>query len=303
MSKAGSHLPFDPPGAVEIVNGPGGLPTVAIHNAHATARIALHGGQVLSFWPHGAAADLLFVSEQAVFQTGKAIRGGVPVCWPWFGGDPQGLGRGSHGLARTRVWDLRRTAALPGGETLLELGLRDSADTRALWPHAFDLTLAVTVGATLQLALTTRNTGDVPFQITQALHSYLAVGDITHTAVHGLDGCRYIDKAKGAGGSVKRQAGAVQINAEVDRIYTDAPASLAVVDGALQRRIDLHSQGSRTAVVWNPWVAIAAGMADLDDDGYQRFVCVETANAADEVITVPPGGEHRLAVEIALRPH
>lgn len=286
-----------------MVSGPGGLPMVAIDNAHATARIALHGGQVLSFRPHAAAADVLFVSEQAVFQTGKAIRGGVPVCWPWFGADPQGLGRGSHGLARTRVWDLRRTAALPGGETWLELGLQDSAETRALWPHAFDLTLAVTVGATLQLALTTRNTGVSPFDITQALHSYLAVGDIDRTTVVGLDGCRYIDKAKGAGGAVKQQAGAVHIAGEVDRIYTDAPDTLAVVDASWQRRIELAAQGSRTAVVWNPWVAIAAGMSDLEDDGYRRFVCVETANAADEVITVPPGGEHRMAVEMAVAPH
>jgi glucose-6-phosphate 1-epimerase len=272
------------------------------HNRHATARIALHGGQVLSFCPKGG-ADLLFLSDLAVFQPGKAIRGGVPVCWPWFGADPLGLGRPAHGLARTRAWHLRRSATLPGGETLVELGLTDSADTRALWPHAFDLTLEITVGATLSLVLTTRNTGNSPFQITQALHSYFAVGDIARTTVVGLDGCHYIDKAQGAGGAVQQQAGAVQIHAEVDRIYTDAPASLAVVDGALQRRIALQVQGSRTAVVWNPWAAIAAGMADLDDDGYQRFVCVETANAADEVITVPPGGEHRLAVEIAVTPH
>jgi glucose-6-phosphate 1-epimerase len=303
MSKADSHVPFELQGTLEMVSGPGGLPVVAVDNAHATARIALHGGQVLSFRPHGAAADLLFVSEQAHFQPGKAIRGGVPVCWPWFGADPQGLGRPAHGLARTRLWDLRRTAALPGGETLVELGLTDSTNTRALWPHAFDLTMEIAVGATLRLALTTRNTGASPFSITQALHSYLSVGDIAHTTVLGLDGCRYIDKAKGAGGAVKQQAGAVHIGGEVDRIYTDAPASLAVMDGALRRRIDIHAQGSRTAVVWNPWVAIAAGMADLDDDGYQRFVCVETANAADEVITLPPGGEHRLAVEMAVAPH
>lgn len=286
-----------------MVSGPGGLPVVDVDNAHATARIALHGAQVLSFRPIGAAADLLFMSERAIYQPGKAIRGGAPVCWPWFGADPQGLGRGSHGLARTRVWDLRRTAALPGGETWLEFGLKDSAETQAVWPHAFDLTLAITVGATLQLALTTRNTGASPFSITQALHTYLAVGDIAHTTVLGLEGCRYIDKAKGAGGAVKQQAGAVHIGGEVDRIYTDAPASLAVIDDSRQRRIELTAQGSHTAVVWNPWVVIAAGMADLDDDGYRRFVCVETANTADEVITLPPGGEHRLAVEMAVAPH
>lgn len=116
----------------------------------------------------------------------------------------------------------------------------------------------------------------------------------------GLEGCSYIDHAAGAGGAVKRQTGAVHIAAEVDRVYTDVPAALAIVDGALQRRTRLSAQGSRTAVVWNPWIAIAAGMADLRDDAYLRFVCVETANAADEVVTVPPGGEHGMAVEVSV---
>jgi glucose-6-phosphate 1-epimerase len=196
------------------------------------------------------------------------------------------------------VWELRRTAALPGGETLVELGLTDSADTRALWPHAFNLTLAVTVGATLQLALTTRNTGAAPFDITQALHSYLAVGDIAHTTVLGLDGCRYIDNATGAHGALRQQAGSVRFEAEVDRIYTGAPAELALVDGAGQRTLHLHSAGSQTAVVWNPGATVAARMADLPSGGERHFVCVETANAANDVITVPPGGEHRLSVTI-----
>lgn len=243
---------------------------------------------------------MLFLSELASFEAGKAIRGGVPVCWPWFGPDPQALGRPNHGFARTRLWSVLNTGATPAGETQVTLGLRDTPDTRALWPHAFELTLQITVGTTLRLALTTRNTGDAPFRITQALHSYFAVGDIARTAVTGLEGCSYIDNATGAGGAVKRQTGAVHIAAEVDRVYTGVPAALTIVDDALQRRTRLSAQGSRTAVVWNPWIAIAAGMTDLKDDAYLRFVCVETANAADEVVTVPPGGEHGMAVEVSV---
>jgi glucose-6-phosphate 1-epimerase len=163
--------------------------------------------------------------------------------------------------------------------------------------------LEITVGATLRLALTTRNTGEAPFHITQALHSYFAVGDIARTTVTGLDGCSYIDKAAGAGGAVRQQTGAVSFAAEVDRIYTGVPAGLAVEDGALRRAIRITAEGSHTAVVWNPWAAIAAGMADLKDDEYQRFVCVETANAADEVVTVAPGAAHCLVAQIATDPH
>lgn len=285
---------------LRFVAGPGGLPFIRVRNAHAEAVVSLHGAQVLSYRPLGAGADVLFLSERAHFQAGKAIRGGVPVCWPWFGSDPQGLGRPAHGLARTRLWSVWRTASTPEGETQVTLGLVDTPETLSVWPHAFQLTLQITVGASLRLALTTRNTGGAPFAITQALHSYFTVGDIAMTTVTGLDGCHYTDKA--AGGAVKPQTGAVVFASEVDRIYTGAPAELAVEDRALQRRLHIHAEGSRTAVVWNPWATLAAGMTDLDDGAYRRFVCVETANAGDEVVTVPPGGEHRLVAAIALGP-
>ncbi|MBT9552553.1 MAG: D-hexose-6-phosphate mutarotase [Hydrogenophaga sp.] len=285
---------------LRFIAGRGGLPLIQVRNAHAEAVVSLHGAQVLSFRPRGASADVLFVSERAHFQSGKAIRGGVPICWPWFGADPQGLGRPSHGLARTRLWSVRDTATTPEGDTHITLDLMDTPETMAIWPHAFQLTLQITVGATLRLALTTRNTGETPFAITQALHSYFTVGDIAQTTVTGLDGCHYTDKA--AGGAVKPQAGAVAFAAEVDRIYAGAPAELAVEDRALQRVVRIRAEGSHTAVVWNPWATLAASMADLEDDDYLRFACVETANAGDEVVTLPPGGEHRLAAAIALSP-
>lgn len=286
------------PGQLRFVAGPGGLPVVHIHNGHAEAQVSVYGGQVLRFRPHEAVSDLLFVSEQATYQTGKAIRGGVPVCWPWFGADPQALGRPNHGLARTRLWSVASTAALPDGATRLTLSLTDTPDTRAVWPHAFELTLEITVGAALRLSLSTRNTGEAPFAITQALHTYLAVSDVAQTTVIGLDGCRYLDKAAGAHGTITQQRGAVRFAGEVDRIYTGAPAELDIVDGASGRTLCISAEGSRTAVVWNPGAALAAGMADLADGDHRRFVCVETANAADEVMTLPPGGEHRLVAQM-----
>ena len=286
------------PDQLAFVAGPGGLPLIEVHNAHASAQVSLHGGQVLRFRPHTASADLLFVSERARYQAGTAIRGGVPVCWPWFGADPEGLGRPNHGFARTRLWSVAGTTALPDGATRIALALTDTPDTRAIWPHGFQLGLEITVGPSLRLALLTRNTGGQPFTIAQALHSYLAVGELAQTTVAGLDGCHCIDKAAGTPGARRQQLGSVTFTAEVDRIYTGAPAALSVQDGAGQRTLRIRSEGSRSAVVWNPGATLAAGMADLADDEYQRFVCVETANVADDAVTVPPGGEHRLVAEI-----
>lgn len=298
MDVAQLNREFGIAGQVEIVLGKGNFPWVRVSNQQATALISVYGGQVLSFHPQGVSHDLMFASDRAYYQTGKAIKGGVPVCWPWFGPDPTGAGRPSHGFARNRCWQLLGAAILPSGDTQVTLGFSDTAETQALWPYAFDLALEVTVGTTLSLALVSRNRGDHPFEITQALHTYFTVGDISQATVEGLDGTHYIDKVDG--GQVKPQQGVVAIASEVDRIYTGVPAELVIVDAALNRRIRITSTGNHTAVVWNPWADISAQMPDLADNDYTRFLCVETANAADDVVTVPAHGEFRLEVTYAI---
>lgn len=281
-------------GQLQFSSGKGDFSCIKVTNDQATALISVYGGQVLSFQPQGEPQDLMFVSENAYYKTGKAIKGGVPVCWPWFGPDPEGAGRPSHGFARNRFWQVLETEALTNGATKVSLGFSDSDDTRALWPHAFELALEITVGTTLGMALVSRNRGDAPFEITQALHTYFTVGDITQATVIGLDGTRYIDKVDG--GAVKPQAGAVDITSEVDRIYTSVPGMLVIQDRALGRNIRITSTGNQTAVVWNPWSEISVKMADLADQDYTRFLCVETTNAAENVVTVPAQGEFRLEV-------
>ncbi|MGF1525139.1 MAG: D-hexose-6-phosphate mutarotase [Leptolyngbyaceae cyanobacterium] len=285
-------------GQLEFVSGKGDFPYIQITNDQATALISVYGGQVLSFQPKGVAQDMMFVSENAYYKAGKAIKGGAPVCWPWFGPDPEGAGRPSHGFARNRPWQVLGTEALSSGATKVSLGFSDTEDTRALWPHAFELALEITVGTTLNMALVSRNQSDSSFDMTQALHTYFTVGDITQTTVEGLDGTSYIDKVDE--GNVKPQSGPVAIASEVDRIYTGVPNELVIQDGALNRRIRITSTGNKTAVVWNPWVEISAKMADLEDNDYTRFICVETTNAADDVVTVPAQGEFRLEVVYAV---
>jgi glucose-6-phosphate 1-epimerase len=279
-------------GRLAFAAGEGGFPLIRIDSVHASALVSVYAGQVLSYQPAGEPEDLLFVSKAAYYADGKAIKGGIPVCWPWFGPDPEGLDRPAHGFVRNRMWRVLGTAVLDNGEVQVVLGLVATDETRKIWPQDFGLMLEILVGPTLGVTLTTRNTGRGAFNITQALHTYFNTGDIARVSLLGLDGTHYLDKA-GDGGR-RTQSGAVTVATEVDRIYTAVRYPLIIDDKALGRRIRIDASGSRTAVVWNPWREIAARMGDLDDTDYQRFLCVETANAADEVVRVLPGEEIRL---------
>ena len=280
---------------VEIEHG---FTYIEINNARAHATISTYAGQVLSYRPKTQQHDLLFVSEKAYYENGKAIKGGIPVCWPWFGADPDDLGRPAHGFVRNRQWDVVASESLADGSTKIILGLADSDDTRDLWPHPFRLTVEITVGDTLKIALKTHNTGDVPVTISQALHTYFYVGDINRVQVVGLDGTDYLDKLDDF--AQKTQSGPVTIDSEVDRIYKGVSGELVINDAALGRNIRIASRGCSTAVVWNPWVEIAAAMGDLEDDDYTRMICVETANAGPEIIEIAAGGEYVLEAEYAI---
>lgn len=277
---------------VKFIEGAGGFPFIKIDNAKASAVISVYGGQVLAFQPANESHNLMFLSESAYYQLGKSIKGGTPICWPWFGPDPEQLGRPSHGFVRTLLWNVVRTGTTADGDSKVTLGLTDTDETRAIWPHGFSLSLEITVGESLNLELITRNTTAQTFHITQALHTYFRVGHIDQVAISGLDGTEYIDKADN--GLLKLQTGTVTIGKEVDRIYRDVERELVIDDVMLGRRIRIKSTGSKTAVVWNPWAKISAEMGDLKDDDYERFVCVETANAGSDIVKVGPNNECRL---------
>ncbi|PHS70239.1 MAG: D-hexose-6-phosphate mutarotase [Methylophaga sp.] len=271
---------------------------IDIDNVHARARISLYGGQVLSYQPQGEAEDLLFLSDIAYFQEGKAIRGGIPICWPWFGDDPSGLGRPAHGFARNQNWTVLETKSLADDTTLVILSLKDSTDSLAVWPYKFELVIEVSVGNTLGLNLISKNLGNEAFSITQSLHTYLQVADIEQVAVKALDDISYVDKTDQF--KYKTQTGDVVVSAEIDRIYQSHPEQLILVDESLNRQIVINSKGNKTAVIWNPWIDLAASMADLHDDAYQHFICVEAANAAEDIVTIPAGGQYSLQSEYSV---
>jgi len=282
---------------VAFAAGPGGFPVVSVRNAHADAAIALQGADVTGFQPHGQ-EPILFLSRQAVYASGKAIRGGIPICWPWFGPHPTDPAKPDHGFARTRPWSVRDTTAMPDGATMVRLGLTDDAETRVLWPYAFALELAVTVGTTLEVTLVARNTGHEPFVCGGALHSYFHVGDVTAITIQGLEGTAYVDKVDGGRSQV--QQGSITIVGETDRVYTETAASCVIVDPTLGRRVTVAKEGSRSTVVWNPWRDKARRLADFGDDEYTEMVCVEVANAGGDTVMVAPGGKHHLEMMISV---
>jgi len=277
--------------------GPGGLTLAQIRNPQATATVALQGGQVLGFQPHGV-APVLWVSRAAVYSPGKPIRGGIPICWPWFGPHPSDPAKPNHGFVRGRVWEVRETSDDADGTTRLTLGIGESDETRPLWPHAFDLRVEISVGAELEVALIARNTGAEPFVCTGALHSYFGVDAVQTVQIEGLEGRDYLDTANHY--QRARQDGPIRIAAETDRIYLDTPDDCLIRDPQLERMIRVAKSGSRTTVVWNPWVEKARELRDMADDEYVEMVCVETANAADDQIVLAPGAEHRLAARIVV---
>ncbi len=260
----------------------------------------MYGAQVLSFRLNDEHEDLLFLSQKSYYDEGKAIRGGIPVCWPWFGADLSDPQRHNHGFVRNTPWTVLGTKAVSDLETRVKLGVMESNKSKALWPYAFALELEISVGKALTLELTTRNTGNDVFSITQALHSYFQVGNIQQVKVLGLENTRYFDKLDQ--GAQKTQTGGVTVSEEVDRIYTDVKKELIIDDPAFDRRIQISSTGNNTAVVWNPWMETTAKMADLENDDYQRFICVETGNVATDIVQIPPGSESSLQTKIQIIP-
>ncbi len=269
----------------------GGLIMAEVSNAQASARIALQGAQIIDWTPAGE-RPVIWLSPNAVFAAGKALRGGVPVCWPWFGPHPARADFPAHGFARTRSWEVWQARQLADGSTLLGFRLPLDAETWRWWPHDTQLTLLVKVGTRLQMELRTRNAGDGPFTVSQALHTYFAVGDVREVEVRGLEGRPFIDKLDG--GARRRQDGPLRLCGETDRIYLDQGGEVVIDDPVWRRRIHIGRQGSRSAVVWNPWAEKSAAMADMGADAWRGMLCVEAANAADDAVTIPPGGEHRL---------
>ena len=268
-----------------------GVIVAEVANAHAISNIVLQGAHVATFQPRGE-EPVIWLSPNAKFAPGKSIRGGVPICWPWFGPHQTDSKLPGHGFARTVPWELLETKALEDGSTLLRFGLIGNDATRAQWPHRSTAQLEVKIGKALRVELITANTGTAPFELGEALHTYFQISDVGNMTIRGLEGCEYIDKV---GATTRRtQQDGIVITGEVDRVYVNTAADCVIEDKGLKRAIRIRKQGSRSTVVWNPWQEKAEKMGDFGEKLHRDMVCVESANALENVVTVAPGETHRL---------
>lgn len=259
----------------------------------ACVRVLPYGAHVMAWEPApgapgalGGAVERLFVSARSRHAAGVAVRGGVPVIFPQFAAEGPFV---RHGFARTRPWRVARAGQDASGVAEVACTLADDAETRALWPHAFRCGLTVrAAGAWLEVALAVENPGEAPFAFTGALHTYLRVGDVETARVRGLEGVRYRDQA--AGGASGAPAGApLVVRGEIDRVYDGVGGAVVVDDLMLGRTTRVSQEGFADVVVWNPGATLAAGLADLEPEGWRRMLCVEAA-AVVRPVTVAPGG-------------
>jgi glucose-6-phosphate 1-epimerase len=284
---------FALPGAAQIVAGRGGLPMVQVQSPAASGAVYLHGGHVAAWKPAGF-EEVLWLSAKSHWDAGKPIRGGVPVCFPWFGPRPEAS---AHGTARLQSWDLESIRQEVAGVTVC-LRLQDDDSSRGFWPHAFLLRQRVTFGAELRMALELTNTGTATLTAEEALHTYFAVGDVRQVRILGLSGVDYLDKTDNA--RQKRQQGDITITAETDRVYLNTVSAGTVEDPGKGRRIVISKENSRDTVVWNPWIAKAKAMPDFGDEEWPGMLCVETCNVAAHGVTLAQGQTHVMQARIAV---
>lgn len=286
---------FAVPNSIRFESGQGNLTRAVVKAPDGEAHIYLHGAHVTHYQPRGH-SPMLFMSRQTHFAADKAIRGGIPVIFPWFGPRAGDSSAPAHGFARTLEWSVVRTK--PTGSAVgLTLALAPSNSTRRFFPQDFELLYTITVGANLTVSLEIRNRSSAEFTFEEALHTYLAVGDVRQSTIDGLDGRTFIDKT--AGGSRTRQFGSVHIERETDRVYLDTTDNVRVTDPVLRRQLLVSKTGSQSTVVWNPWIEKAKALSDFGDDEWPKMLCIETANAADNAVTLAPEKSHVMSATLS----
>ena len=283
---------FGIPGLAEFKRHANGLIFIELRTGQATATLQLQGAH-LSLWQPAGERPVLFLSRKAVIEPGKPLRGGMPICFPWFGPHPTDPGQPAHGVVRQHDWEIEAVEHDAGGGALVRLAFPPPALQAAGVSPRVELRYRLRIGATLEAILEVTNRSDVAFQFEEALHPYFAIGGIDDVSVTGIEGAVYVDKVDGL--RRKRQGAApLRFAGETDRTYLDTTGTCRIVDPAWQRTIVIEKQASASTVIWNPWAGRARGMGDLDADEWRDFVCVETANAMDNRIALQPGGTHRL---------
>lgn len=272
-----------------------GMIFLIISNKLANAEICLYGAHVTSFIPRNS-KEVLWMSSESNFDVGKPIRGGIPVCFPWFGPHKTDQDKPPHGFARLVYWDVKEIAARTNDETLIRLQLSSSIETKAYWPYDFLAEVIVVVGKTLKITLKVMNKSDEQFNYSCALHSYFNISAIRNISIMGLEGTRYYNQFEP--GDFIQDLPALSIQKAETRHYYDTEASCLIDDQLFKRKIHIAKAGSKITTVWNPGKETCANIADMPDDGYETFVCIETVNSFHDMIILNPGESHETSAII-----
>jgi glucose-6-phosphate 1-epimerase len=287
---------FAIPGVASIVTGNGNLPKISITGPQASAEIYLHGAQLTSWQPKGF-EEVIFLSSQSHWENGKAIRGGIPICFPWFRAKSDNPKAPSHGFVRTKAWELDSITASDDAVTVT-LATSNDDNGRHWWPYECRVVHRITVGAELKLKLTVTNTGNATFHFEEAMHTYHQVADAEQARIAGLDGTSFLDNMDG--NREKLQQGDLRMSAPTDNAYLNTTSAVEVIDPVLMRRIRTEKKNSHTTVAWNPWSQGAKSLADLGDEEWKQMICAEASNILSAAITLPPGEAHTMTAILSV---
>jgi glucose-6-phosphate 1-epimerase len=287
---------FGIPGVARVYEGSGSLPRVRVTGPFGEGEMYLHGAQVTSWKPVGH-DEVLFISTKSRWQEGQAIRGGIPICFPWFRAKADDPAAPAHGFVRTKMW---RIESIVGKGTGVVVSMLTESDehTRRWWPGEFRLVHRVTFGSELRLELVCTNTGTTPLRFEEALHTYNRVANVEQVRAQGLDGVSFLDNTES--NKEETQRGDVTIASQTDSAYRNTPNTVDLLDPDKKRRIRLRKDHSLNTVVWNPWSDGAAHLQDLGDGEWRQFLCVEASNILDAAVSLAPGQEHTMAAMITV---
>ena len=299
MSSVDQLLRAPLPSSVRVADPPDGLPHLLVTTRAATAQVFFHGAHVAQWRPANSETPVLWLSAQSYFRGDKAIRGGVPICFPWFGPHSTDRTAPAHGFVRLVDWSLVDVGEAADGTVTLAFALDIHEDTSPLWPHRCRVVYRISIGSTLAVTLDVENPGGEPLTFEAALHSYLSVCDIRQVSITGLEETDYLDKVEGF---ARRRQGSepIRFTGETDRVYLDTRAPCWIGDTGWSRAIVVNKSGSRSTVVWNPWAEKAKTFPDFGADEWRRMVCVESANVGAAAVRLEPGASHAMRAEISV---
>ena len=277
-------------GEVGFMEMDGDLTYINISNKYADADICLYGAHVTSFRPVRT-MEVLWMSPESLFEVGNPIRGGIPVCFPWFGPHKTDSSLPQHGFARLMYWNVQKTASLPNGETQIDLRLNSSEETKKYWPFDFEAVMHFIIGAKMTVSLEVKNTSSENFRYGCALHTYFAISDIAHIHIAGLQGLTYFNQLSGQNDKQIKEI--LHITEGLTHHYLNTETPVLLTDEAYRRQLKIEKTGSKVTTVWNPGETSCTGINDIPNDGFATFVCIEATNAFDYTTELTPGASHQ----------